>query len=178
MSTTDRLHRLANAVPCWRCQEISNATKSYFDAIAQGSTHVQEVSGSLDNIHFMEVGQHASCSITTVADYVDQKLDGSALETVTLVLPKLVVSTSRSVGRRLLVVCLPGMWICSDSKLSTNQIDPMPSVTKLYMQTRSIGDRSTQTEHQNPAHVLASAVCPLTMDIWQVHWQFAVDRSL
>ncbi|KAK5091080.1 glycoside hydrolase 3 protein [Lithohypha guttulata] len=44
---------LANGFPYWQYQDISNATKTYFEAMAQALAHIQEVSGSLDRIHFM-----------------------------------------------------------------------------------------------------------------------------
>lgn len=47
---------LANAFPYWQYQDISNATKSYFDAMSQALGHIQTISGSLDGIHFMNGG--------------------------------------------------------------------------------------------------------------------------
>ncbi|KAJ9632866.1 glycoside hydrolase 3 protein [Knufia peltigerae] len=44
---------LANGFAYWQYQEISNATKTYFDDMAQALGHVQEVSGSLDKVKFM-----------------------------------------------------------------------------------------------------------------------------
>ncbi|KIX04861.1 uncharacterized protein Z518_05732 [Rhinocladiella mackenziei CBS 650.93] len=44
---------LANGFSYWQYQDISNATKTYFDDMAQALGHVQEVTGSLDKIHFM-----------------------------------------------------------------------------------------------------------------------------
>jgi len=44
---------LANGFAYWQYQDISNATKTYFDDMAQALGHVQEVTGSLDKIHFM-----------------------------------------------------------------------------------------------------------------------------
>lgn len=50
------LASLANGFAYWQYQEISNATKTYFDDMAQALAHVQEVAGSLDKIHFMNGG--------------------------------------------------------------------------------------------------------------------------
>lgn len=47
---------LANGFAYWQYQDISNATKTYFDDMAQALAHVQKVSGSLDKIHFMNGG--------------------------------------------------------------------------------------------------------------------------
>lgn len=44
---------LANGFAYWQYQDISNATKTYFDDMAQALAHVQDVSGSIDGIHFM-----------------------------------------------------------------------------------------------------------------------------
>lgn len=44
---------LANGFAYWQYQDISNATKTYFDDMAQALAHVQQVSGSLDKVHFM-----------------------------------------------------------------------------------------------------------------------------
>jgi len=44
---------LANGFAYWQYQDISNATKTYFDDMAQALGHVQEVTGSLDKVHFM-----------------------------------------------------------------------------------------------------------------------------
>jgi len=47
---------LANGFAYWQYQDITNATKTYFDDMAQALAHVQEVSGSIDGIHFMNGG--------------------------------------------------------------------------------------------------------------------------
>lgn len=47
---------LANGFAYWQYQEISNATKTYFDDMAQALAHIQEVTGSIDSIHFMNGG--------------------------------------------------------------------------------------------------------------------------
>jgi len=44
---------LANGFSYWQYQDITNATASYFDDMAQSLGHIQEVSGSLDKIHFI-----------------------------------------------------------------------------------------------------------------------------
>jgi len=44
---------LANGFAYWQYQDISNATATYFDDMAQALGHIQDVSGSLDGIHFM-----------------------------------------------------------------------------------------------------------------------------
>lgn len=44
---------LANGFSYWQYQDISNATKTYFDDMAQALGHVQDVTGSLDKVHFM-----------------------------------------------------------------------------------------------------------------------------
>lgn len=49
---------LANGFAYWQYQEISNATKTYFDDMAQALSHVQEVSGSLDKVKFMNGGEY------------------------------------------------------------------------------------------------------------------------
>lgn len=48
---------LANGFAYWQYQDISNATKTYFDDMAQALGHVQSVTGSLDKIHFMNGGE-------------------------------------------------------------------------------------------------------------------------
>ena len=45
--------RLGNAFSYWQAQDISNATATYFDDIQQAIGHVQELSGSLDAVHFV-----------------------------------------------------------------------------------------------------------------------------
>lgn len=50
------IRRLANGFAYWQYQDISNATATYFDDMAQALAHVQEVSGSIDGIHFMSGG--------------------------------------------------------------------------------------------------------------------------
>ncbi|KAK4940634.1 glycoside hydrolase 3 protein [Elasticomyces elasticus] len=44
---------LANGFPYWQYQAISNATESYFDAMAQALGRVQEVSKGLNKLHFI-----------------------------------------------------------------------------------------------------------------------------
>ncbi|ETN36586.1 uncharacterized protein HMPREF1541_08864 [Cyphellophora europaea CBS 101466] len=44
---------LANGFPYWQYQDINNATKTFFYTMSEALAHVQEVSGSLDDIHFM-----------------------------------------------------------------------------------------------------------------------------
>ncbi|RMD43246.1 hypothetical protein DV735_g1884, partial [Chaetothyriales sp. CBS 134920] len=44
---------LANGFAYWQYQEISNATKTYFDDMAQALNRVQELTGSLDAVHFI-----------------------------------------------------------------------------------------------------------------------------
>jgi len=44
---------LANGFAYWQYQELSNATKTYFDDMAQALGHVQDITGSLDTVHFM-----------------------------------------------------------------------------------------------------------------------------
>ncbi|KAL2430639.1 Glucan 1,3-beta-glucosidase [Exophiala dermatitidis] len=44
---------LANGFAYWQYQPLSNATKTYFDDMAQALSHVQHLTGGLDKIHFM-----------------------------------------------------------------------------------------------------------------------------
>ncbi|RMZ87763.1 hypothetical protein DV736_g5007, partial [Chaetothyriales sp. CBS 134916] len=44
---------LANGFAYWQYQELSNATRTYFDDMAQALGHVQDLTGSLDSVHFM-----------------------------------------------------------------------------------------------------------------------------
>ena len=48
--------RMANGFSYWQYQPLSNATKTYFDDMAQALGHVQSVTGSLDGVHFMNGG--------------------------------------------------------------------------------------------------------------------------
>jgi glucan 1,3-beta-glucosidase len=48
---------LANGFPYWQYQEIGNATKTFFATMSEALGHIQEVSGSLDDIHFMNGGK-------------------------------------------------------------------------------------------------------------------------
>ena len=50
------VHSLANGFAYWQYQDIDNATKTYFDDMAAALGHVQDVTGSLDKIHFMNGG--------------------------------------------------------------------------------------------------------------------------
>lgn len=50
------LSSLANGFAYWQYQDIKNATKTYFDDMAQALAHVQDITGSLDKIHFMNGG--------------------------------------------------------------------------------------------------------------------------
>jgi glucan 1,3-beta-glucosidase len=47
---------LANGFAYWQYQDINNATKTYFDDMAQALNHVQTVTGGLDKVHFMNGG--------------------------------------------------------------------------------------------------------------------------
>ena len=47
---------LANGFPYWQYQDINNATKTYFYTMASALDHIQQISGSLDDIHFMNGG--------------------------------------------------------------------------------------------------------------------------
>lgn len=49
---------LANGFPYWQYQDIKNASKTYFDTMSEALNHIQEVSGSLDDIHFMNGGSY------------------------------------------------------------------------------------------------------------------------
>jgi glucan 1,3-beta-glucosidase len=49
---------LANGFPYWQYQDINNATKTFFYTMAEALEHIQEVSGSLDDIHFMNGGTY------------------------------------------------------------------------------------------------------------------------
>ena len=51
---------LANAFSYWQYQDISNATHTYFDDLAAALGHVQEVTGSLDKVHFMNGGEYTT----------------------------------------------------------------------------------------------------------------------
>jgi glucan 1,3-beta-glucosidase len=51
---------LANGFSYWQYQELSNATKTYFYDMAQALGHVQDLTGSLDGIHFMNGGKTAA----------------------------------------------------------------------------------------------------------------------
>lgn len=53
---------LANGFSYWQYQELSNATKTYFYDMAQALGHIQELTGSLDDIHFMNGGKHDTSS--------------------------------------------------------------------------------------------------------------------
>jgi glucan 1,3-beta-glucosidase len=44
---------LANGFAYWQYQELSNATKTYFYDMSQALGHIQDLTGSLDGIHFM-----------------------------------------------------------------------------------------------------------------------------
>ena len=48
---------LANGFSYWQYQELNNATKTYFYDMAQALGHIQELTGSLDDIHFMNGGK-------------------------------------------------------------------------------------------------------------------------
>lgn len=48
---------LANGFPYWQYQEIGNATKTYFATMSEALGHIQELTGSLDDIHFMNGGE-------------------------------------------------------------------------------------------------------------------------
>ena len=50
-------YSLANGFAYWQYQEIGNATKTYFDDMAQALAHVQSVAGSTDAIHFINGGK-------------------------------------------------------------------------------------------------------------------------
>lgn len=49
---------MANGFSYWQYQPLSNATKTYFDDMAQALGHVQSVTGSLDGVHFMNGGTY------------------------------------------------------------------------------------------------------------------------
>jgi len=53
------LRSLANGFSYWQYQDISNATATYFDDMAQALAHVQDISGSVDGIHFMNGGMYS-----------------------------------------------------------------------------------------------------------------------
>lgn len=44
---------LANGFSYWQAQDISNATATYFDDMAQAVGHIQQVAGSIDAVHVM-----------------------------------------------------------------------------------------------------------------------------
>ena len=48
---------LANGFSYWQYQDIGNATKTYFDDMSAALGHVQEVTGGLDKVHFMNGGK-------------------------------------------------------------------------------------------------------------------------
>ena len=54
------MYSLANGFAYWQYQDISNATKTYFDDMSRALGHVQDVTGSLDKIHFMNGGKKRS----------------------------------------------------------------------------------------------------------------------
>ena len=52
---------LANGFSYWQYEPITNATKTYFYDMAQALGHIQELTGSLDDIHFMSGGRIEPC---------------------------------------------------------------------------------------------------------------------
>jgi hypothetical protein len=47
---------LANGFSYWQYEPLNNATKTYFYDMAQALGRVQELTGSLDEVHFMNGG--------------------------------------------------------------------------------------------------------------------------
>ena len=94
---------LANGFPYWQYQEINNATKTFFYTMGSALDHIQKLSGSLDDIHFMNGGKHNRKSTCFDTNW-SQRLAGLVLVVTMQVLQKLATTICEHTGKRLSVV--------------------------------------------------------------------------